>query len=190
MHSLNLQCHVSCSVASVCKSFAAHRPRSVALSISRFLLFVDVAHGVPPRATFTKGDQSACTHPPDHSCLPCRHGLCEGFAGIQVGRNNARFSLMPASDGTYVNVDGRTVARFSVPIAAVLLIILCPGGPAPAPPPDGQKGRYPPLWGTIRLDDPASACSAGRRFSLRPGASPRCRRRLRPPKFDNIQFLH
>jgi hypothetical protein len=34
----------------------------------------------------------------------------------------------------------------------------------------------------------ASTCSAGRRFSLRPGASPRCRRRRRPPELKHTAF--
>jgi hypothetical protein len=55
----------------------------VALSISRFLLFVSVAHGIQARATFASGDQSACTHRPDHSCL-----VAMGLGLVEVRRNS------------------------------------------------------------------------------------------------------
>src|SRR5207247_1339610 len=54
---------------SVCKFFVAYGPRFVALPISRFLLFVTLAHGIQARTTFANGDQSASGRRPDYSCL-------------------------------------------------------------------------------------------------------------------------
>src|SRR5438034_933773 len=69
IHSPTLQCKVYCGVAPCASFFLLIGLAPWLCRFPRFLLFVTFAHGIQARATFANGDQSACGHRPDYSCL-------------------------------------------------------------------------------------------------------------------------
>jgi hypothetical protein len=53
------------------------------------LLFVSRVHGIQSRATFANGEQSACGHLPDYSCLLRKGRVIRGVMARRIDRHYA-----------------------------------------------------------------------------------------------------